>query len=124
MLHSRIKRVSHLLRNAISEILQNDLTDPRLGFVTVAHVEVSKDLQRAQVFVSVLSDDPKAGAGALKALESAKGYVKSLLAQRVVLKFLPDLQFHLHRGAFNAARIEQILRQLSDSNQPDVKRDE
>jgi len=115
MLHSRIRRVSHSLRNAIGEILLNDLTDPRLRFVSVCHVEVSKDLHSALVFVSVLSDDPQAEPAAIEALEKAKGYVKSLLSQRVVLKFLPDLKFRLHQGARHAARIDALLRDLSAS---------
>jgi len=124
MLHSRIPRVNHMLRNAIGEILLNDLTDPRLGFVTVARVEVSKDLQKALVFVSVLSDKPEASAAALKALESAKGHIKSLLARRVVLKFLPDLKFRLHEGARYAARIDELLRGLAKEQQSDEKKDE
>jgi ribosome-binding factor A len=112
MLHSRLQRVSHMLRNAISEILLNDMTDPRLRFVTVAHVEMSKDLQSALVFVSVLSDKPEAATEALEALENAKGHIKSLLGRRVVLKFLPDLKFRLHEGARHAARIDEILRGL------------
>jgi len=116
MLHSRLQRVSHTLRNAIGEILLNDMTDPRLRFVSVAHVEVTKDLQNAIVFVSVLSDDPKAGPDAIAALENAKGYIKNLLSQRVVLKFLPDLKFRLHEGSRHAARIDELLRGLAQES--------
>jgi len=119
MLHSRIERVSHELRNAIGEILLNDMTDPRLRFVSVCHVEISRDLQSAIVFVSVLSDEAEAGAAALRALEKAKGHIRSLLARRVVLKFLPDLKFRLDQGARHAARIEEILRDLSSEKKPE-----
>ena len=112
MLHSRMKRVSTLLRNEISEILVNDLTDPRLGFLTVCHVEVSKDLHNAVVYVSVLSEDAEQVRSALEALEHAKGYIKALLSQRVVLKFMPDLRFRLHEGARHASRIQALLEQL------------
>lgn len=123
MLHSRVRRVSHLLRNAISEILLNDVTDPRLGFVTVCHVEVSKDLQKAAVFVSVLSDEAETVAATLDALENAKGYIKSLLAERVVLKFMPDVRFRLHEGARHAARIDEVLRDLSDNRPSEDQHD-
>lgn len=118
MLHSRIKRVNHLLQNTIGEILQNEITDPRLGFVTVCHVDVSKDLRKAVVFVSVFTDSEEAQANALEALDSARGYIKSLLSQRVVLKFLPDLQFRLHKGASHAARIDSILREMAEPETP------
>jgi len=119
MLHSRIQRVSHALRNAIGEILLNEMTDPRLRFATVCHVEISKDLQSALVFVSVLSDEDEVGKAAIEALEKAKGYIKSLLSKRVRLKFLPDLKFQLHQGARHAARIEKILHDLSSERSPD-----
>jgi len=119
MLHSRIERVSHTLRNAIGEILLSEMTDPRLKFVTVCHVEISKDLQSALVFVSVLSDDAQAGPAAIAALDNAKGHIRSLLSQRVAMKFLPDLKFRLHQGARHAARIDQILRDLSSQRPPE-----
>lgn len=118
MLHSRIQRVSHLLRNEIAEILLNDVKDPRLSFVTVSHVEVSKDLRKATVFISILSDEADAIGATLEALESAKGYIKSLLSERVILKFMPDLKFRVDQGARHAARIEAILRELASRRLP------
>lgn len=113
MLHSRMKRINAMLRNEISEILLNDMKDPRLGFVTVVQVNTSKDLHTAVVFVSTLSDEEGAGEEVLEALDKARGYIKSLLAQRVILKFMPDLKFRLHEGARHAAEIDRILKDLS-----------
>jgi ribosome-binding factor A len=109
-----MRRVNHEIRNAVSEILLNEIKDPRVGFVTVVHVEVSKDLQRAEVYVSVLSDDPKTVSDTLDALEKAKGYIRTLVGQRVVIKYLPEIRFHLHEGARHAVEIDQILRGLSE----------
>ena len=53
----RLDRVNQLIREEISLLLQRELKDPRLGFVTVTEVETTKDLRSAKVFVSVLGDD-------------------------------------------------------------------
>ena len=119
MLHSRIQRIGHTLQKAIGEILLNELTDPRLKFVSVAHVEMAKDLQSALVFVSLLSDEPEKAKAAMAALESAKGHIKSLLRQRVILKFMPDLKFRIHEGARHAAEIDKLLRDLASQRPPD-----
>jgi ribosome-binding factor A len=122
MLHSRIQRIGHTLQKAIGEILLNELTDPRLKFVSVAHVEMTKDLQSALVFVSLLSDEPEKAKAAMAALESAKGYIKSLLRQRVILKFMPDLKFRIHEGARHAAEIDKLLRDLASQRPPDEEK--
>jgi ribosome-binding factor A len=108
-----MKRINALLRNEISEILVNDMTDPRVGFVTVMDVETSKDLRTAEVFVSVMSEDDEEVKATLEALEHARGYIKALLADRVVLKFMPDLRFRLHEGARHASRIDALLNELN-----------
>jgi len=112
MLHSRMKRVGHTIRNEIGEIIQTEIKDPRLGFVTVQHVEVSKDLQQAIVFVSVLSDDPEEIAATLDALDRARGYIRGVLGRRVVLKFLPSLKFRLHEGAKHAVKVDELLKKI------------
>jgi len=119
MLHSRVQRIGHTIQKAIGDILLNETTDPRLKFVSVAHVEMTKDVQNALVFVSLLSDEPAKAKAALDALESAKGYIKSLLSKRIALKFMPDLKFRIHEGARHAADIDRILRDLASQRPPD-----
>ena len=53
----RLDRVNQLIKEEVSTLLQRELKDPRLGFVTVTEVEISKDLRQAKVFVSVLGDE-------------------------------------------------------------------
>ena len=110
-LHSREKRVAEEIKEALALILQNDLKDPRLSeaLVTVAAVEVTRDLQTATIHVSVLGDDPKQGAGVLAALEHSKGYIKRQLGQAVVLRLMPELFFRLDTTGAYAARINELL---------------
>jgi len=70
MQRKRLDRVNQLLKEEISTLLQRELKDPRLGFVSVTEVEASQDLRTAKVFVSVLGDDAQ-WTGSLAALASA-----------------------------------------------------
>jgi ribosome-binding factor A len=107
----RLDRVNQLIREEISMLLQRELKDPRLGFVTVTHVDTSPDLRTAKVFVSVLGDEAKWTAS-LTALASARGFVRNWLRQHLDLRQTPELDFRADRSMEHAARIQELLRQL------------
>ena len=107
----RLDRVNQLIKEEVSTLLQRELKDPRLGFVTVTDVETSKDLRQAKVFVSVLGDD-KQWAGSMAALASARGFVRNWLRQHLDLRVTPDVEFRPDRSMEHAARIQELLKQL------------
>ena len=109
----RLDRVNQLIKEEVSNLLQRELKDPRLGFVTVTEVEVSKDLRQAKVFVSVLGDDTQ-WKGSMAALESARGFVRNWLRQHLDLRVTPDVDFRPDRSMEHAARIQSILRRVQD----------
>jgi ribosome-binding factor A len=114
MLHSRIKRVENLLKGEIANIILLDLKDPRMRFVTVNAVKVSRDLQKAIVFVSVLSKEEEKVEATLEALERAKGYIKKLLSSRVVLKYMPNISFKRDRSYDHAEKIDTLLKEMHE----------
>jgi ribosome-binding factor A len=107
----RLDRVNQLIKEEISTLLQRELKDPRLGFVTVTEVEVSKDLRQAKVFVSVLGDDAK-WKSSMAALESARGFVRNWLRQHLELRVTPELDFRPDHSLEHAARIQSLLKQV------------
>lgn len=113
-LHSRPKRVAEEIKESLAQIIQYEVKDPRLSeaLVTVSAVEVSRDLQNAQVHVSVLSDDDEEADGVISALEHCKGFIKRQLGQVVTLRFMPELHFKLDTSGRHAARIQELLRQI------------
>ncbi len=111
MEYDRPKRVGHLIREEISDIIMKRLKDPRVGFVTVTQVEISKDLRRAKVYVSVMGSREEVDLS-LEGLNSAKYFIKRELGKRVRLKFLPDLDFVYDESMEHAFRIDSILREL------------
>ncbi|MGH7263811.1 MAG: 30S ribosome-binding factor RbfA [Candidatus Rokuibacteriota bacterium] len=109
----RLDRVNQLVKEEISLLLQRELKDPRLGFVTVTEVAVSRDLRSGKVFVSVLGDEAQWQAS-LQALESARGFIRNWLAPRLRMRAVPHLTFHPDRSMAHAARIQSVLERLRD----------
>jgi ribosome-binding factor A len=107
----RLDRVNQLIKEEISTLLQRELKDPRLGFVTVTEVETSRDLRTAKVFVSVLGDDAQ-WSSSLTALFSARGFIRNWLRQHLDLRITPELDFRADRSMEHAARIQELLKQL------------
>ena len=113
----RLERVNQLIREEISLLIQRELKDPRLGFVTVTEVETTADLKQAKVFVSVLGDDAQ-WVKSFKALESARGFVWAWLRRHLDLRVTPELSFRPDRSMEHAARMQTLLAGLkSESGQ-------
>lgn len=111
----RLDRVNQLIKEEISTLLQRELKDPRLGFVTVTEVETSKDLRVAKVFVSVLGDENK-WASSLAALASARGFIRNWLRHHLDLRVTPELDFRPDRSMEHAARIQALLREIGGTS--------
>jgi ribosome-binding factor A len=109
----RLDRVNQLVKEEISFLLQRELKDPRLGFVSVTEVAVSPDLREARVYVSVLGDEA-AWRSSLAALDSARGFVRNWLAPRLRLRAIPNVTFHPDRSMAHAARIQTLLERLRE----------
>jgi ribosome-binding factor A len=113
----RLQRVNQLIREEISHLIQRELKDPRLGFVTVTEVDVAKDLRTAKVYVSVLGSDSQ-WESSLQALESARGFIRSWLLPRLRLRSVPHLTFHPDRSMAHAAHIQTVLEGLKTEERP------
>lgn len=107
----RLDRINQLVKEEISLLLQRELKDPRLGFVSVTQVEVTKDFRTAKVYVSVLGTDEQWRAS-LAALDSARGFIRNGLAPRVRLRAIPHLTFHPDHSMAHAAHIQAVLERL------------
>ena len=108
----RLDRVNQLIKEEISLVLQRELKDRRLGFVTVTEVETAKDLRLAKVFVSVLGDDTQ-WAASLAALTHARGFIRHWLRSHLELRVTPELDFRPDRSMAHAARIQELLKRIS-----------
>ncbi|MDV6326537.1 30S ribosome-binding factor RbfA [Idiomarina sp. Sol25] len=97
---SRTERVRHQLQREIAMILQREIKDPRVSMVTLSDVEVSRDLAYAKVFVTFFQDEPEQVKQALKVLNEASGFIRSLLGKRIKARIVPQLKFQ-HDASLN-----------------------
>jgi ribosome-binding factor A len=122
MIPERMKRVNETCREVLGEILQEDLKDPRLGFVTVTKVEVSPDLKQAKVWVSVLGGEGEVEE-TFRVLERARGFIRSRLGSRVRLKYTPSLSFYRDRGAEISEKVQMLLHEVIPGEEGEVPED-
>ncbi len=107
----RTEQVGDEILRVLGEIIQNEVKDPGVGFVTVTGVTVTPDLQRANVRLSVMGDDQQRKES-MQALERAKGFLRYRVGQEVILRTVPQLVLHLDTSLDHAMRIGEVLREL------------
>ena len=109
----RTQRVGELLQSELSQLLLRSVQDPRVRTASIAAVDVSPDLRRAVVRVSVLDDSQREDC--LAALRHAAGFLRHQLAHRLRhMRVMPELIFELDRGAEHSQRISDLLERLHE----------
>lgn len=110
---SRVDKVAEAVRQEASVIIHDRLKDPRLGFVTVTRVEMTADLRLAKIYFSVLGkeDDYEK---TKKALDSAMGFIRRLIAGRINLRIAPEIMFFEDRSSEYSVRIEEVLNEIKE----------
>jgi ribosome-binding factor A len=103
-----MRRINEVLREVIGSAIATDLSDPRIGFVTVTSVETSPDLRTAKVYISVLGDE-EAREATLTALHSSHGVLQSKIAAETRMKRTPTLSFHYDATVEQGMRISRLL---------------
>jgi len=101
------------LREEISMIVQQEIKDPGIGFVTIIDVRMTEDLKYAKVYYSVYGSDEEKERTA-QALKRATNYVKHLLGEKVRMKYMPDITFVYDTDQERAARIDEILKKVGN----------
>ncbi|MEW6085080.1 MAG: 30S ribosome-binding factor RbfA [Chloroflexota bacterium] len=104
----RLQRIADRIRQELSEMLIREISDPRLHQIFVTDVKVDRELAYADVYVSAIEGTARSQ-DVLAGLESASGFLRRTLAQRVELRAFPRLRFHWDVTPENADHIEKIL---------------
>lgn len=108
----RPQQVGEAIQRELSDLLLRELKDPRLGFVTIMDADVSPDLKHARIFVSILGSDEEQQAS-MAALDSARGWLRRELGQRLSLRYIPELQFRADKTEETADRINRLLNEVN-----------
>lgn len=107
MLHSRMERINSLIKQEVSEIILQEMKDPRIDFITISDVRTSKDLRSAVIYISTFEEEKVDEI--LSILEGAQGYIRRGLGNRITLRYLPKLIFKKDDTMFSARRIDEII---------------
>ena len=111
----RIEQVNKLIRREVSELLQHEVKDPRLGtFLTVTEVSTSSDLRHAKVFVSQIDTEAEAKE-ILSVLAAAAGFLRKELAQRLRLRRIPELSFLWDDSIKHGNHILKLIDQVAEA---------
>jgi len=104
---NRPRKVGDLIHQALAEMLQREVKDPRVKGVTITAVEVSGDLSHAKVYYCVMDTEtaPQAQVG----LSKAKGFLKRLIAHYCDLRIVPELYFQFDHTTQKASEIERLI---------------
>ncbi len=108
----RQARLSSLIEQIVSELLQRQIKDPRVhGLVSVTRVEVSQDISHAKIYVSVMGSEEERRE-TMRALEHARGFVRSRLGDELTIRHVPEVQFVLDRSLEQGDQVLAILNKL------------
>lgn len=110
---TRTSRLSEEIRKTISNIIQNELKDPRIPMLTsVTNVDVTKDLKYAKVFISVYGDDTQK-VKCIEGLKSSSGYLRKEVGSRIKMRHTPELIFELDNSIEYGLHISKILNEIN-----------
>jgi ribosome-binding factor A len=108
----RTGRVGEQIKKEISGLIQTELKDPRIGFITVTGVDVTNDLSLARVYLSILGSEEQKEE-TLHAIGRAKGFLRSELGRRIRLRHTPEIEFRFDHSIEYGSRIEGLLQQIN-----------
>ena len=108
----KIERLNSTFVKEISYILQNEVKDENIKFVTVTGCDISSDLSYAKVYVTVLDDNKKDTT--LEALNNAKSFIRGELSKRVEIRHTPELKFIFDKSIEYGNKIENLIEEIHE----------
>lgn len=112
MSNVRVHRVAEQIKKEVSQIIQNELKDPRVGFITVTGVDVTGDLQQATIYISILGNESEKKES-LDGLKKAEGYIRREIGKRIRLRKTPEISFSFDGSIEYGNKIERLLSQIN-----------
>ena len=108
----RQDQLGEVIAHELSDLIRTRMKDPRIGFASITDVEVSADLRHAKVFVSVLGDAMEQSA-TLSTLSHASGFLRHELAQRLTIRYTPDITFRLDESIARGVHMIDLINRVS-----------
>ena len=108
----KIARLNHTIQQEISMILQTEIKDEDIRFVTITGVDTSSDLSYAKIYYTVLNDTKKEKTQ--EALDGASSYIRTKLAERIEIRHTPELKFIYDTSIAYGNHIEKIIEEINE----------
>ena len=122
MKQHRIARVSEAIREVAAETILFELKDPRIKNVTVTKAEVSADLQKAKIYVSVMGTQKEQDL-CMHGLKHSAGYLQSKIANRIQTRFTPTVTFIRDDGVKKSIEITRLIKEAMSQSRPEAQPD-
>ncbi|MGI6576373.1 MAG: 30S ribosome-binding factor RbfA [bacterium] len=107
----RMQRIQEAYKEELSELIQRQLKDPRIGFVSITDVNITSDLRQAKVYVSVFGNE-EAKKRTMAGLERARNYLRLEIGRRIRLRYTPELIFVLDESIEKGVHLKELLDRL------------
>ncbi len=114
----RLRKLEIDIKREISFIINNEVKDPRIGFITITDVELSPDHQKLKVFVSIMGEEENIEKG-LEGLNNSIGFIKKKIKDRLRLRKIPYIKFIYDKSIDKGLRISKILDNLNENKDID-----
>lgn len=104
---NRSERVAGQMRRELAQLVQLELKDPDIGFISISDVEVTRDLAHAKVYVTVFNEEE--AQSSLKALKKAAGFLRGRLGRAMRIRKVPELHFHHDDSVETGRRMDDLI---------------
>jgi ribosome-binding factor A len=108
---SRTSRLGEVIMRELAQMIQQELSDPRVGMVTVSHVDVTSDLKHAKVYVTRLNgvESEQDVNECIAGLTNAAGFLKRGIAKRVEIRTIPELRFLYDKSLEHGFHMDELI---------------
>ena len=116
----RQERMARVIKEAVSDIINNHLQDPRIeGFISITEVRTEPDLKSAEVFISVMTDNDTKQRLSFTAIQHAAGRIQALLGDYIESRYCPHLYFHLDERLKKTMETMRLIEEVSKDFKPE-----
>ncbi len=120
--NNRITRVNDEILKEVSNIIRSELKDPRIGVMTsVIRVDTTQDLKYCKIYISVLGNDEEKKK-VIEGLKNANGFIRHLLAERINLRYTPELTFKLDDSVEYGIKMSKLIDEISKKDNENLEK--
>lgn len=120
MSETRARRVGEQIKKEVSRIIAEEIKDPRLHALTsVTDVQITRDLRYARIYVSIYGQESEKE-NTLETLHRATGFIRGEIGQRIRLRYVPEISFHLDSSLDYGAHIEQVIKKMRNNREKET----